>query len=107
MRAGNRARPKVQRLGRCPVGVRRFKSGPAHCCLLVVLALSNDPTTIQMSLEKPRTLERCPGFDTDMLEPNRNINIVQKRQEAFLSDKQLVDLTFYTQLIQSADFCQR
>ena len=29
-RAGSRARPKVQRLGRCPVGVRRFKSGPAH-----------------------------------------------------------------------------
>jgi len=40
-------------------------------------------------------LERCPGFDTDMLEPNRNSNIVQKRQEEFLTDKQLVDYYEY------------
>ncbi len=28
--AGSQARPTAQRLGRCPVGVRRFESGPAH-----------------------------------------------------------------------------
>jgi hypothetical protein len=45
-----------------------------------------------MSLEKPRKLERCPGFDPDMLEPNRNTNIVQKRQEESLTDTQLIDI---------------
>jgi integrase len=44
-----------------------------------------------MTLEKPRYLERCPGFDSDMMEPNRTITIVQKRQEEFLTDKQVVD----------------
>jgi hypothetical protein len=41
---------------------------------------------------KPRKLERCPGFDPDMLEPNRNTNIVQKRQEESLTDTQLIDI---------------
>jgi len=48
-----------------------------------------------MTLEKPRTLERCPGFESDMLEPNRNISIVQKRQEEFLTEKQLLDYYQY------------
>ena len=29
--AGSQARPTAQRLGRCPIGVRRFESGPAQC----------------------------------------------------------------------------
>ena len=28
--AGSQARSTAQRLGRCPIGVRRFESGPAH-----------------------------------------------------------------------------
>ena len=58
-----------------------------------------------MTLEKPRYLERCPGFDSEMMEPNRNIAIVQKRQEEFLTDKQVIDYyefrkKFLTHLLQ-------
>lgn len=73
----------------------RFESDPAHCSLLPVCYLSSNQITPQMTLEKPRTLERCPGFESDMLEPNRNISIVQKRQEEFLTEKQLLDYYQY------------
>lgn len=48
-----------------------------------------------MTLEKPNTLERCPGFSTDMMEPNRTIKIVRKEQKDFLSDKAVVDYYEY------------
>lgn len=48
-----------------------------------------------MNLEKPNTLERCPGFDSDMIEPNRTITIVRKNQRDFLSDKGAVDYYEY------------
>jgi len=48
-----------------------------------------------MNLEKPNTLERCPGFDSDMMEPNRTITIVRKNQRDFLSDKAVVDYYEY------------
>ena len=48
-----------------------------------------------MNLEKPNTLERCPGFDSDMMEPNRTITIVQKNQRDFLTDKAAVDYYEY------------
>ena len=44
-----------------------------------------------MTLEKPRFLERCPGFDSDQMEPNRTIRIVRKGQMEFLTDKQILD----------------
>ena len=44
-----------------------------------------------MTLEKPRFLERCPGFDSGQMEPNRTIRIVRKGQMDFLTDKQVLD----------------
>jgi len=44
-----------------------------------------------MTLERPNRLTRCPGFDSGQMEPNRNIRIVQKRHQEFLSDKQILD----------------
>ena len=51
-----------------------------------------------MSLEKPNTLKRCDSFDSDIMEPNRTITIVRKRQREFLSDKAGVDYYEYRKL---------
>jgi len=48
-----------------------------------------------MSLEKPNTLKRCDGFDSDMMEPNRTITIVRKGQREFLTKKAVVDYYEY------------
>jgi hypothetical protein len=48
-----------------------------------------------MNPEKPNTLKRCDGFDSDMMEPNRTITIVRKGQSEFLSDKAAVDYYEY------------
>lgn len=44
-----------------------------------------------MTLERPNQLKRCPGFDSDMMEPNRTITLVPKRHREFLSDKAVID----------------
>jgi hypothetical protein len=48
-----------------------------------------------MNPEKPNTLKRCDGFNSDMMEPNRTITIVRKDQRDFLSDKDAVDYYEY------------
>jgi len=47
-----------------------------------------------MNLEKPNTLERCPGFGSDMMEPNRPITIADKNQRDFWTGVQPVRLPF-------------
>ncbi|WP_248514982.1 tyrosine-type recombinase/integrase [Salinarchaeum laminariae] len=44
-----------------------------------------------MTLDSPRFLARCPGFDPGPMDPNRNIIIVRKNQLEFLTDKQQLD----------------
>ena len=44
-----------------------------------------------MSLEKPRFLERCPGFQSPKMESTRNIRIIRVGQQEFLTKKQIVD----------------
>jgi len=48
-----------------------------------------------MTLERPKTLKRCDGFDSDLLEPNRTITIVRNDQAEFLSEKAVVDYYEY------------
>jgi integrase len=48
-----------------------------------------------MNPEKPNTLKRCDGFDSDLMEPNRTITIVRKGQRNFLSDKAALDYYEY------------
>ncbi|MGQ3327634.1 tyrosine-type recombinase/integrase [Halorubrum sp. FL23] len=49
----------------------------------------------ETNLDKPNTLERYPGFDSDMMEPNNNITIVRKNQREFLREKAVVDYHDY------------